>query len=293
MGILIGHASISEKGTAEGAKGDSTGREVCTRTWYVYSGGWDYIAVHPDTAVREKHAKAVEDVCENDCVGYGQSDRNSAYAEAKKVNFVIKNIKTKCNTDCSALQNLAAVVSGAKGVTYGSNGWTTSTMLKALIAAGYIIIAKSTSITGYSGLTAAEKKKVIAAGAYLLSAEYCVRGAIYVKAGSHTVAGLNNGSKASQTLAKAQVMLNGDVNAVEGSKYMFEVGLIKNGSKGVQVLLFQRIAKATGDYTGDLDSEYGSLCMEACKKIQKRAGFTGKDVDGECGSKTWPVVLGV
>ena len=178
--VLIGHASISEKGTVNGSKGGSTGKEVCTRTWY--SKPWDFMAIHPDANVREKHAKAVEDACANNYIGYGQSDRNTANTEAKKVNYDISKIKIKCNTDCSALQNLAAVVSGAKGVTYGSNGWTTSTMKSALQSAGYKIITDST---------------------YLKSADYCVRGAIYVKAGSHTVCGLTNGDKASQTLSKA------------------------------------------------------------------------------------------
>lgn len=29
--VRIGHASISEKGTVNGVKGDQTGKEVCTR----------------------------------------------------------------------------------------------------------------------------------------------------------------------------------------------------------------------------------------------------------------------
>ena len=180
--VLIGHASISETGGINGAKGDSTGREVFTSAWY--NKPWDFMAIHPDAKVREKHAKAIEDACANNYIGYGQADRNTANTEAKKVNYNISKIKTKCNTDCSALQNLAAVVSGAKGVTYGSNGWTTSTMKSALKTAGYIII---------------EDKS------YLTSADYCVRGAIYVKSGSHTVCGLTNGDKASQTLKKAGI----------------------------------------------------------------------------------------
>lgn len=180
--VLIGHASISEKGTVNGAKGDSTGKEVCTRAWY--SKPWDFMAIHPDAKIREKHAKAIEDACANNYIGYGQSNRNTANTEAKKVNYDISKIKVKCNTDCSALQNLAAVVSGAKGVTYGSNGWTTSTMKSALKAAGYKIITDST---------------------YLKSADYCVRGAIYVKSGSHTVCGLTNGDKASRTLTKVGI----------------------------------------------------------------------------------------
>jgi hypothetical protein len=90
--------------------------------------------------------------------------------------------------DCSSLQNLAALQSGAAGVTYSSNGWTTLTMKAALTKAGYKIITDKT---------------------FLKSADYCVRGAIYVKASSHTVAGLTNGPKANQTLAKAGITTAG------------------------------------------------------------------------------------
>lgn len=181
MSILIGHASISESGTINGAKGDSTGKEVCTREWY--SKPWDFMAIHPDATVREKHAKAVEAACANNNIGYGQSDRNTLNTLAKAVNYDLSKVG-KCNCDCSSLQNVAAVASGASGVTYGSNGWVTSTMKAALQKAGYKIITDTT---------------------YLTSAEYCVRGAIYVKASSHTVCGLTNGTKASQTLKKAGI----------------------------------------------------------------------------------------
>jgi hypothetical protein len=181
MSVKIGHASISETGGINGAKGDSTGKEVCTRDWY--DKDWDYMALHPDADVREGHAQAVEDACENDNMGYGQNDRNTAHTEYEKAGS-IKAIKTKCNTDCSALQNLAALQSKAPGVTYGTNGWTTSTMKAALKKAGYKIITEKT---------------------YLKSAAYCVRGAMYVKEGKHTVCGLTNGSKASETLAKCGI----------------------------------------------------------------------------------------
>lgn len=39
----IVHASINEKGTATGGKeGDQTGKEICKRTFYNHSSGWDY-----------------------------------------------------------------------------------------------------------------------------------------------------------------------------------------------------------------------------------------------------------
>lgn len=179
MSIRIGHASISENGSVNGAKGDSTGKEVCVRGWY--SKPWDFMAVHPEAAVRERHAQAVEAACENDNIGYGQGDRNTLNTLAKAVNYDLSKVG-KCNCDCSSLQNVAAVASGAAGVSYGSNGWTTHSMKAALQKAGY---------------------KIITDRAYLESAAYCVRGAIYVKASSHTVCGLDNGANYQKTLAKA------------------------------------------------------------------------------------------
>lgn len=90
MSILIGHASISESGTINGSKGDSTGKEVCTRTWY--SKPWDFMAVHPDANVREKHAKAVEQACANDNIGYGQSDRNTLNTLAKAAGYNLSKV---------------------------------------------------------------------------------------------------------------------------------------------------------------------------------------------------------
>lgn len=181
MSVRIGHASISEKGTINGVKGDQTGGEVCIRSFY--SKPWDYMAIHPDATVREKHAKAIEAACANDNIGYGQSDRNTLNTLAKAIGYDLSHVG-KCNCDCSSLQNVAAVASGASGATYGSNGWTTSTIKAALQKLGYKIITDST---------------------YLSSAAYCVRGAIYVKVSSHTVCGLDNGTSYKKALEKVGI----------------------------------------------------------------------------------------
>ncbi len=184
MSVLIGHAASSESGTINGVAGDSTGKEVCTRTWY--SKPWNFMAVHPDAGVRERHALAVEAACRNDNIGYGQNDRNTLNTLAKRVGYDLAKVG-RCNCDCSSLQNVAAVASGAAGVTYGGNGWTTYNMKAALQNAGYRIITER---------------------AYLENAEYCVRGAIYVNTSTHTVAGLTNGSMAARTLEKAGIVNN-------------------------------------------------------------------------------------
>lgn len=303
MSVMIGHASVSEKGTINGERGDSTGKEVCIRTWYPHPKLWDYMAIHPDAAVREKHAKTIEDACANDNIGYGQADRNTVHTEAKKVGYDLSKIKKKCNTDCSALQNLAAVASGAKGVTYGSNGWTTSTMLEALKAAGY---------------------KIIEDKAYLASANYCVRGAIYVKSGSHTVCGLTNGSKASQTLKKAGISGNAsntaskaenntytkkqfikDVQSAIGAKVSgiadketlsktVTVSEKKNNKHAV-VKPIQKYLYALG-YTsvGKADGVAGLKFTKVVNEYQKKIlGYSKGDGEITAGNKMWKSLLGM
>lgn len=252
MAVLIGHASISEKGTIEGAKGDSTGKEVCTRTWY--SKPWSYMAIHPDPDVRERHAKAVEAACANNAIGYGQSDRNTLNARAKEVGYDLSKIKTKCNCDCSSLQNVAAVAAGAQGATYGSNGWTTSSMRAALEKAGY---------------------KIITASTYLKSSAYCVRGAIYVKPGSHTVCGLDNGSKAAQTLKKAGA--SGSASSGAG-----ESRILKRGMTGADVKAMQQGLIKAGYSCGSCgaDGKFGADTEKALERFQADHGL---EVDGQYG----------
>lgn len=251
MSVLIGHASISEKGKINGAKGDSTGKEVCTRTWY--SKPWDYMAIHPDADVREKHARAVEDACANNNIGYGQNDRNTLNTQAKLVKYVLSKIKTKCNCDCSSLQNVAAVVSGAPGVTYGNNGWTTSTMKAALKAAGYIIIEDKT---------------------YLTSADYCVRGAIYVKSGSHTVCGLTSGIKARQTLAKAGIATAIKITTEAGKKPTYKIGNVYT----TQVELKVR----TGAGTSNKAKTHAQLTASAKSNDKDKDGAIDKGTKVTC-----------
>ena len=223
MSIRIGHASISENGSVNGAKGDSTGKEVCVRGWY--SKPWDFMAIHPEAAVREKHAAAVEDACKNDNIGYGQGDRNTLNTLAKGVGYNLAAVG-KCNCDCSSLQNVAAVASGAAGVSYGSNGWVTSTMKVALKAAGYKIVTKRQ---------------------YLDNAAYCVRGAIYVKASSHTVCGLDNGADYQKTLAEAGLVSAAPQKPVAGEQtYTVKRGDTLSGIASKYGTTYQKLASYNG-----------------------------------------------
>ncbi len=258
VSVRIGHASISENETVNGKKGDQTGKEVCIRTWY--SKPWDYMAIHPDAAVREKHAQAVEDACTNENIGYGQGDRNSLNALAKTVGYDLSRVG-KCNCDCSSLQNVAAVASGVHGAVYGSNGWTTATMKTALQKLGY---------------------KIVTDRAYLADAGYCVRGTIYVKASSHTVCGLDNGINYQKTLVKAGIITMYD--NIKINPYIEPTVNVRKGSRGEGARWVQWCLWRFGllDKSG-IDGVIGLKSDAAIRTAQGRLGLV---VDGIVGKNT-------
>lgn len=129
MSVMIGHAvSTENKDNGKNGKakpGDQTGKEILIAKWYDRDGRWDNVFRAKDPAIAEKIAKACEDACKNDNVGYNQShpNRTSLYDEAKKVGFDIKKISTPCEADCSSLVSVcvnAAGISVSKGMYTGN-----------------------------------------------------------------------------------------------------------------------------------------------------------------------------
>lgn len=172
MAVKIGHASIDERGRINGgAAGDSTGGEVCTRSWY--NAGWNVVLRPKSSTLAEKSAKACEAACANNKIGYDQYQRNTLYTQAKAVNWDISKIKTACECDCSSLMHLCAMIGGAN-LTYGSNGLVTFNMVRAFVNSG-----------DYEKLTASK---------YLTSDKHLKRGDILVKESGHTAMVLGNGA---------------------------------------------------------------------------------------------------
>ena len=84
MAVKIGHASIDERGKARGgAAGDQTGKEVCLRDWY--DKNWVSVLRPKNEKEAEKMAKAMEQACANDHIGYDQSQRTTFFASTKHV----------------------------------------------------------------------------------------------------------------------------------------------------------------------------------------------------------------
>lgn len=120
MAVVIGHASIDERGKVNGGQaGDQTGKEVCTRNWY--NKPWTVVFRPKNSNHAEKIAYTMEQACKNDNIGYDQYQRTTLYNLAKECNFDLSKITTKCETDCSAL---VSVCVNAAGITVSKDMYT-------------------------------------------------------------------------------------------------------------------------------------------------------------------------
>ena len=185
MSVKIGHASIGEDGAKNNKAGDSTTKEVCTRSWYKSS--WHTVLRPIDPEVAEKMAVACEAGCYNDNIGYDQNQRNTLRTQAKAVGWDLSKITVPCECDCSSFMTVDAECAGIDIPYNNGNAPTTSTMVSAFKSTGEF--------------------KVLQESKYLTSDEYLKRGDILVKSG-HTVMVLENGSKSKviETTIKAQVL---------------------------------------------------------------------------------------
>ena len=94
MAVKIGHASKDENGTyVGGAAGDQTGKEVCTLSWW--NNSWTAVFRPKDSAATEKIAKAMEQACANNNIGYDQNQRTTLFASAQLPPGQLKNVLTQ------------------------------------------------------------------------------------------------------------------------------------------------------------------------------------------------------
>lgn len=175
MAVTIGHASIDEnKNIKGGAAGDQTAKEVCTRTWY--SKPWTSVIRPKDSAKAEKIAKAMEQACANNKIGYDQNQRTTLYTQAKAVNWDLSKVATACECDCSSL---VAVCVNAAGITVSKDIYTGN---------------EKTALANTGAFTVLTDSK------YISKADYLKRGDILLGAG-HTAIVLTDGGGVSVTPA--------------------------------------------------------------------------------------------
>lgn len=133
MTVKIGHASIDERGEISGGvAGDQTGKEVCTRNFYMHAKGWIVLRAK-DPEVAEKIAQCMEWACANPYVGYDQYERLDLYNSVKNLKFKcdINTLKVYVECDCSSLVRTCLAYAG---VMVGN--FTTSNEKAVILASG-------------------------------------------------------------------------------------------------------------------------------------------------------------
>lgn len=101
MSITFGSARIDENGNISGGRaGDQTGNEVSMQGYYMHSQGW-YCLRPRDPNVANKIAQSMIDACNNNYIGYDQSNRN--VVSVVKRYGSMRSIREYCETDCANL----------------------------------------------------------------------------------------------------------------------------------------------------------------------------------------------
>ena len=99
--VLIGSARIDENGNISGGKsGDQTGKEVCVEEWYLHKQGWVIIRAKR-AEVRHKIAQDMLYICDNDNVGYSQTNNMSLFYASEPYGFNASKVNVACDTDCA------------------------------------------------------------------------------------------------------------------------------------------------------------------------------------------------
>ena len=236
MAVIIGSARIDENGKAMGGKaGDQTGKEVSTQNWYLSSKGWRVFRP-VSAACADKMATAMREACNNANIGYDQADRLTLYYIARDYGFDISKVKTKCETDCSALVRVCAAYAGIK-----LPNFTTDGEAKVLLESGAF--------------------KEMKGSKYTESSAYLRHGDVLVTATKgHTVIVLTDGPKAENTYTEYEL---GD-------------RVLRNGDKGSDVKELQEDLIELGYNLGrwGADGDFGDCTEMAVKEFQKSAGLT-------------------
>ena len=110
--VYIGNAVGDERGSARGGEaGDQTGKELRIQPWYKNAKGWRVFRAK-SAEVRKALAIDMRAACNNDYIGYDQSERNTLYRVAALCDFDCSLVKTTCECDCSSLVRVCLAYAG-------------------------------------------------------------------------------------------------------------------------------------------------------------------------------------
>lgn len=309
--IKIAHASIDENKKAKNGKaGDQTKKEVCIRSWY--SKPWDYVIRFKDSAMREKVAVAMERACKNDNIGYDQNQRNTLLVKSRAFGYDPGAVTESCETDCSALVSLACMYAGVKesALMVYNNSATTHSLRSRLLATGLVdvfnaskylnsdaylmrgdILLKESShvvVALENGSKASETSKTPVSESKISASIKGVQSWLSSKHGEKLTIDGEYGPATKKALIKAwQTEVGGlTVDGIFGAKSQkkAESVIIKKGSTGDLVTIWQSVLVCIGYRPNGIDGDFGSGCHSATLKYQTANGLKA---DGIVGAKTW------
>ena len=238
MSVKIGHASIDENKKAHGGKaGDQTGKEVFTRSWYSHP--WVYVIRAKDSKAREKIAKAMEQACANNNIGYDQYQRTTLFALAKEKAWDISKVAKKCECDCSSL---VAVCVNAAGISVSKDIYTGNQK---------------------SALANTGKFDIYTDAKYTKSDAYLMRGDILLGNG-HTAIVLSDGSKVSAS-KKIYYFAKCDADETSIVDALKSVGVNSGFSNRKKIA----VANGIENYTGSADQNIKLLNLMKQGKLIK------------------------
>ena len=172
---MIANSGHDENGKYNGGKvGDQTGKEWAIIPWY--SRPWKIVLRFSDKTVRHYIAVLAKEAANNDNIGYDQSQRGTFWLALKSAKYRPKNIKVKCEADCSA--GVCAIVKAVGNI-------LNQTALKNVPITSTAYMQSVLTKAGAKALTDSK---------YLISDNYLLEGDILLYPGHHTAINLTNGN---------------------------------------------------------------------------------------------------
>ena len=301
MPVSIGSARIDERGKISGgAAGDQTGNEVAYQAWYLHSKGWVVLRAK-NTEIRNKIAYAMKAACDNNNIGYDQSNRLGLYKAVKNYGFDPAKCVVLTETDCSALVRVCVCYASGKNIP----NFNTSSELSVLKATGLFDVytddahCKSSSnlLPGDILVTKTKGHTVAVISVPSTNSDddgYLKRGSKgnkvkelqtkLNKVGNNLVVDGSFGSATEKAVKEFQKKYNLTVDGIAGPntiKKLDEViaskavatATLKKGSKGENIKTLQRNLNEVMDTDINVDGSFGTITETTVKAFQKKYGL--------------------
>lgn len=255
----VGSARIDENGKAHGGQaGSQTAKEVSTQSWYLSSKGWRVLR-HKDVEAARRAARQMQIACDSEYVGYDQHERDTLLKAAEPYGWDIGQVKTPCETDCSALIRVCLAYAYGRDIVAEQTTarFYTGNMVKVLLGTGLFYELEGARYT--------ESDEYLGVGDLLIT-----------KSSGHTVMALDDGRR-----------YEGNV---EPREYALGDRLLTQGIAGPDVRVMQSYLIQLGYDVGRYgeDGDFGPDTADALEAFQQDQGLLP---DAEYGPDTHKALM--